>query len=139
MTISVDEQSDGTYKAYYTAEMVMIEEIARVASIYRSHRLMEELRFVCTLTDDVIKNHVIGEEEAFAFNCAKWTDGNDIFVFERADIDSTGLVMTYKLNPVVIRKWYNSPTLNVKEALMQPMAMFPTLNKSIRTHVNNLF
>ncbi len=130
LTISVDEQSDGTYKAYYTAEMVMIEEIARVASIYRSHRLMEELRFVCTLTDDVIKNHVIGEEEAFAFNCAKWTDGNDIFVFERADIDSTGLVMTYKLNPVVIRKWYNSPTLNVKEALMQPMAMFATLNIS---------
>ncbi len=130
LTISVAEQPDGTYNAYYTAEMVMIEEIAKVASIYRSHRLMEELRFVCTLTDDVIKSHVIGEEESFAFNCAKWTDGNDIFVFERADIDATGLVMTYKLNPVVVRKWYNAPTLNVKEALMQPMAMFATLNIS---------
>ncbi len=128
LSLRITQQADGTYKAAYVAQMVMIEEIAKVATIYRSHELMDDLRFVCTLDDSIIRRHVIGSEESFSFESAKWKGVSDIFLFEKAEIVDTGLKMTYKLNPTVIYDWFNAKTIDVKNALMQPMAMFATLN-----------
>ena len=127
LQVSAAEQINGSYKVSYTAKLVMLEELAKVATIYRDNYRMQTLRFICTLNDELVTQYVGKvEEDDFRFDCAQWK-GKDIFVFEDAAITEAGLKITYSLNDAVLDDWFYTEDMEaVTAALRQPMTMWAT-------------
>lgn len=118
------------YCVSYCARLVMLEELATAAAELSFHQgLMRELRFICTLEDDLVSQLNGVSKNDFSFDCAQW-DGKDIFVYETARITEDGLKIYYKLDEDVLSQWPNAKIADVKAALMQPMTMIATKHVS---------
>lgn len=133
LQVSAAEQLGGSYKVSYTAKLVMLEELAKVATLYRDNQRMHHLRFICTLNDDLVAQYVGSvDEDDFYFDCAQWR-GEDIFVFENAAITEEGLKITYRLSESVLDDWFYTGDMEaVTAALRQPMTMWATATISER-------
>ncbi len=126
LQVRAAEQVNGTYKVSYTAKLVMKEELAKVATLYRDNDRMYGLRFICTLNDELVVQLNDVNEEDFRFDCAQW-DGKDIFVYEEATVTDDGLKIFYRLNEAVLADWFYEEDMEaVTDALMQPMTMWAT-------------
>ena len=123
LRVSAAEQVNGSYKVRYTAGLVMLEELAQVATVYRDNARMADLQFVCTLSDALVAQLDDVDQDDFQFVSAQW-EGEDIFVFESARVTAAGLKITYSLNDKVLNDWlYEGDMQAVTAALMQPMTM----------------
>ena len=132
LRVSAVEQVNGSYKVKYTAKLVMLEELAKVATLYRDNARMYGLRFICTLNDELVTQMSDVDQDDFLFDCAQW-EGKDIFVYEDTSVTSAGLKIFYRLNEDVLEDWFYEEDMEaVTAALMQPMTMQATGTVSYR-------
>ena len=126
------ELPNDQYCVTYRAGLVMLDELATAAAELSSYQeLMRQLRFICTLNDDLVSQLTSVDEDDFVFDCAQW-EGRNIFVYEDARLTDEGLKIYYKLDEQVLADWPTAKIADVKAALRQPMTMTATKHVSDR-------
>ncbi|MDO4269930.1 MAG: S-layer homology domain-containing protein [Eubacteriales bacterium] len=115
------ERSDGRYDVTYTASLTMGEQFAKIVALNKNDEsTLKELRFVCTLTDDLVKQLDSVKETDFTFS----GPGSSNFSFEEVKKDGTGSIqITYKLDENEINSWGTKPVEDVKEHMDKLMTM----------------
>ena len=134
LTLSLTK-SGNNYTATYKAEATMVEWLATAAAVCKDDLRMANLRFTCTLTDELTAKLTSVSSGEYTFTSAQY-DSKNIFILvdgaeatDAVTISGGSLKLRYKLNPDVLSAWNTAETATVKSNLQQQMTM--TATKSV--------
>lgn len=119
------EKSGSDYKVTYKADTTMVDWLAQAAAVCREHTSMNDLRFTCTLTDELTATLTSGDVNSsnYEFTGVKH-DRDIIFVpdgSKAVTVSDGSIKLCYKLNTTALNAI--GGVEEVKNALRQQMTM----------------
>ena len=125
------ESTGGTYDLRYSASLNMTPQLANALAMLIStptnKSKLDNLRFICTLSDDIIANQIgnyTGPTDFDEGTFYSFSSSGGLYVFDSGKkTDDNKLELTYKLSSTILTKW--------KDAGTSPTEISSDLQKSV--------